>query len=294
MKKFVGILSDVLQVVLGNVLYAFGVVFFIVPGELITGGTTGISLFVNRMTDIPVSAFLFVFNGLLFLAGFIVLGRKFAATTAVSTFVFPAAVELLGRLKGDFVLTDDILLCTVFGGICIGAAIGIVMRVGASTGGMDIPPLILNKFFKLPVSTMVYVFDMLILLMQAFSRTGEEILYGLLLVLIYTIVLDKCLLFGKNKMQVKVVSDRSEEIKRAVLQDVDRGVTLMKGVKGFTGRETDIVLTIVSNRELVKVERLVHAIDENAFVIVNQVSEVSGRGFTAEKEYGVAEQTDSK
>lgn len=294
MKKFVGILSDVLQVVLGNVLYAFGVVFFIVPGELITGGTTGISLFVNRMTDIPVSTFLFVFNGLLFLAGFIVLGRKFAATTAVSTFVFPAAVELLGRLKGDFVLTDDILLCTVFGGICIGAAIGIVMRVGASTGGMDIPPLILNKFFKLPVSTMVYVFDMLILLMQAFSRTGEEILYGLLLVLIYTIVLDKCLLFGKNKMQVKVVSDRSEEIKRAVLQDVDRGVTLMKGVKGFTGRETDIVLTIVSNRELVKVERLVHAIDENAFVIVNQVSEVSGRGFTAEKEYGVAEQTDSK
>lgn len=286
MKRAAGILADLAAVVSGNVLYAAGVVFFVVPGQLITGGTTGISLFVNRMTGMPVSLFLLIVNGLLFLAGFLVLGRKFAATTAVSTFVYPAAVELIGRWKGDYVLTEEPLLCTIFGGICIGMAIGIVMRAGSSTGGMDIPPLILNKLFRLPISTMIYVFDMLILLLQAVGSTGEDILYGLLLVITYTIVLDKCLLFGKNKIQVKVVSEKSDEIRRAILQDVDRGVTLMKSTTGYAGRETDMVLTVISTRELAKVERLVHHIDENAFVIVNQVSEVSGRGFTMAKKYG--------
>jgi len=98
--------------------------------------------------------------------------------------------------------------------------------------------------------------------------------------------LDKCLLIGKTKIQIKVVSERSDEIRRAILEDVDRGVTLMKSTTGYTMRDMDMVLTVVSNRELAKVERLVHSIDENAFVIVNQVSEVSGRGFTKAKMYG--------
>lgn len=283
--KVLAILWDLLVVVFGNTLYAVGVTFFVEPGGLITGGTTGIALFVNRMSGMPVSLFLLIVNGLLFLAGFLVLGRKFAATTAVSTFVYPAAVELLGRMKGDSLLTEDPMLCAIFGGLCIGIAIGVVMRVGASTGGMDIPPLILNKWFRLPISVTIYVLDMLVLLMQALDSTGEKVLYGLLLVIIYTIVLDKCLLFGKNKIQIKIVSEQSDAIRRAILEDVDRGVTLMKGTKGYTGEDTDIVLTVISSRELAKVERLVHAIDDNAFVIVNQVSEVSGRGFTKAKKY---------
>lgn len=286
MKRLAGILTDLMAVVLGNVLYAAGVVFFVVPGNLITGGTTGISLFVNRMTGMPVSLFLLIVNGLLFLLGFVILGRKFAATTAVSTFVYPAAVELLTRWKGDYLLTEEPILCVLFGGVCIGAAIGIVMRAGSSTGGMDIPPLILNKLFRLPISATIYVLDVLILLLQAVGSTGEGILYGLALVLTYSLVLDKCLLIGKTKIQVKVVSERSDEIRRAILEDVDRGVTLMKSTTGYTMRDLDMVLTVVSNRELAKVERLVHSIDENAFVIVNQVSEVSGRGFTKAKMYG--------
>ncbi len=177
------------------------------------------------------------------------------------------------------------LLCTIYGVRCIGLAIGIVIRAGASTGGMDIPPLILNKYFKLPVSTMIYLFDMIILLLQAVRSSGEEVLYGLLLVIIYTLVLDKCLLYGQNKIQIKIISEKNEEIRQAILQDIDRGVTLMKGIKGYSGEPTDMVLTVISNRELAKVERLVHDIDDNAFVIVNQVSEVSGRGFTKAKKY---------
>ncbi len=286
MKRVLNVAYDIAAVLFGNALYAAGVVFFVVPGGLITGGTTGISLFVNQLTGMNISLFLLVFNGLLFVAGLLVLGKKFAATTAVSTFFYPVAVETIDRLRGEWLLTGDPLLCTIFGGLCIGLAIGIVIRAGASTGGMDIPPLMLNKYFRLPVSTMIYLFDMVILLLQAAKSTGEEVLYGLLLVIIYTLVLDKCLLYGQNKIQIKIISERSEEIRQAILQDIDRGVTLLQGTKGYSGEATDMVLTVVSNRELAKVERLVHTIDDNAFVIVNQVSEVSGRGFTKAKEYG--------
>lgn len=272
-------------VILGNCLYAVGVALFLLPGGLITGGTTGIALFVNNVTGLPVSVFVFTFNTLMFLIGFFVFGWKFAANTIVSTFSYPIALEIITRLLAGYSMTGDMVLCTVFGGICIGAAIGIVIRAGASTGGMDIPPLVLNRYFKIPVSNSIYGFDMLILLLQAFRSTGEQILYGILLVIIYSAVLDKCLMLGTAKMQLKVVSEKIEEIRQAVLTDIDRGVTMLKSETGYMGRDTEMLLTVVSMRELAKTEKLIHTVDENAFVIINRVSEVSGRGFSSKKRY---------
>ena len=109
-------ITETLMVVLGNCLYAFGVAMFIVPGGLITGGSTGIGLFVADVTGISVTAFVFVFNLVMFLIGFFVFGKKFAANTIVSTFSYPIALELITRLLGGYRLTDDMLLCMVFGG----------------------------------------------------------------------------------------------------------------------------------------------------------------------------------
>lgn len=278
-------ITETLMVVLGNCLYAFGVAMFIVPGGLITGGTTGIGLFVADVTGIPVTAFVLAFNLVMFLIGFFVFGKKFAANTIVSTFSYPIALELITRLLGGYRLTDDMLLCMVFGGICIGAAIGIVIRMGASTGGMDIPPLVLNRYFKIPVSGSIYVFDMMILLLQASRSSGEQILYGILLVIVYSTVLDKCLMLGTAKMQIKVVSEKIQEIRQAVLTDIDRGVTMINSETGYMKRSTQMLLTVVSMRELARTEKLIHSVDADAFVIINKVSEVSGRGFSSKKRY---------
>lgn len=278
-------ITETLMVVLGNCLYAFGVAMFIVPGGLITGGSTGIGLFVVDVTGISVTAFVFVFNLVMFLIGFFVFGKKFAANTIVSTFSYPIALELITRLLGGYRLTDDMLLCMVFGGICIGAAIGIVIRMGASTGGMDIPPLVLNRYFKIPVSGAIYVFDMMILLLQASRSSGEQILYGILLVIVYSTVLDKCLMLGTAKMQIKVVSEKIQEIRQAVLTDIDRGVTMINSETGYMKRSTQMLLTVVSMRELARTEKLIHSVDADAFVIINKVSEVSGRGFSSKKRY---------
>ncbi|MGE4353414.1 MAG: YitT family protein [Oscillospiraceae bacterium] len=272
-------------IIFGNFLYAAGVVFFIMPSGLITGGTTGIALWANHYFDIPVSCFVLWFNFAMFVIGFLILGKSFAITTLISTFCYPLALAFLQQKAGEFILTDDILLCTIFGGICIGTSIALVIRAGASTGGMDIPPLILNKYTRVPISVSLYLADCVILIAQAAFSDKEKILYGILLVIIYSIVLDKLLIFGTNKMQLKILSDKVEEIRRAILSDVDRGVTLLHSKTGYLEKESDILLSVVSNRELYKVEKLVHQIDENAFVIISRVSEVKGRGFSVEKKY---------
>lgn len=221
----------------------------------------------------------------MFAAGAAVLGKAFAFTTIISTFYYPFILGVFEGLFGSSPITGDTMLATVFAGLLIGAGIGMVIRAGASTGGMDIPPLILNKKFRLPVSMTMSVFDCLILLTQMVFAGKEKILYGILLVLLYTMVLDKVLMIGQNQMQVKIISEQCEIISEAIQNRMDRGTTLLLIEGGHLRKASYAVLTVVSGRELSKLNELVMGLDSNAFMIINQVSEVRGRGFTLHKEY---------
>lgn len=276
---------DLITILAGNTIYALAVVLFILPNDLITGGTTGIALTMEHFFGISVSGFVMVFNLCMFILGALVLGKKFALTTIISTFYYPVVLGFFERVLAQVHLTEDIILNTVFAGLMIGVAIGIVVKAGASTGGMDIPPLVLNKTLRIPVSVSMYVFDCAILLLQLSFRNTERLLYGICLVFIYTVVIEKILVIGKQKIQLQIVSDRSEEIRQSILHDIDRGVTLLHGETGYMGKECNLVCSVVSSRELGKVERLVHDIDPQAFVVISHVSEVSGRGFTQKKKY---------
>lgn len=276
---------EILTIMLGNFIYAVGIVFFIMPSGLITGGTTGIAIAVNHYTKLPISSIVLAFNVIMFVIGLFVLGKKFALTTLISTLFFPFSLEVLQKLFANIVITDDIFLCTIFGGVCIGSAIALVIRVGASTGGMSIPPLILNKYMHIPVSVSLYVGDCIILALQVAFSDKNKILYGIILVMIYSIVLDKLLLVGTNKIQIKVISVKSLEMKDAIISRFDRGVTLLHGKSGYLEREMDILLTVISNSDLSKFEKLVHEIDDEAFVIISHVNEVRGRGFSIGKKY---------
>lgn len=283
--KYTRKILTLLLVIFGNVLYALVVKLFLIPAGLVTGGTTGIALAIQHYTNLPISGFVLGFNVLMLVLGFFVLGKQFAFTTIVSTFVYPIALEGFNQLLGDVVLTNDIWLCTAFSGLGIGVALGIVIRAGASTGGMDIPPLVLNHFFRIPVSVSLYVFDFLILLLQAVYNPPEKLLYGIVLVLIYTIVLDKLMLMGTTKTEVRIVSKYHEEIRKAILSQIDRGVTLLSATGGYLGAPTALIFSVISNRELPRLEQLVHDIDPDSFMVVNRVSEVRGRGFSMGKKY---------
>lgn len=272
-------------VIMGNGLYALTVKLFLLPGDLITGGTTGIGLLVHRLAGMPLSGFVLLFNLAMLAAGFLFLGKKFALTTVISSLAYPAALEIFDAVLGTVTVTEEPVLNTVFSGLGIGLALGLVIRTGASTGGMDIPPLVLNKYFRIPVSVSLNLFDLLILAGQAVYNPPERILYGILLILIYTVVLDKVMMMGTTRTEVKVISKYAAEIRQAILAQVDRGVTMLHGEGGYLQEKTQVVLSILSNRELPQVERLIRDIDPEAFMIVSRVTEVRGKGFSISKDY---------
>ena len=274
-----------LSIIVGNALYALTVVLFLVPSGLITGGATGIALGINRALGLPVSGVLFVINMTMLAVGWVLLGRRFAITTIASTVLSPMFLALWERVFTGFVLTDDLVLNTIFAGLGVGISLGITIRSGASTGGMDIPPLVLNKFFRLPVSATMMVFDMLILCLQAAFSPLQQCLYGIVLVIVYTVVLDKVLIFGTTRTEVKINSQYSDEIREAIFAELDRGVTVLHGEGGYRHDPEQVLLSVISNRQLPKLEKLAQAIDPACFMIVSHVTEVSGRGFSLDKDY---------
>ena len=276
---------SLLLVLLGNAIYALSVKLFLLPANLISCGTTGMALVVNHLTGIPISGFIFLFNIVMLAAGWWLLGRKFAMTTVLSSLFYPVALEVLNLWLGDVRITEDIFLNTLFAGMGLGGALGIVIRAGASTGGMDIPPLVLKKLFHIPVSASLWTFDFCIMLSQMMFHKGEDLLYGILLLMVISFSLNKMLLLGTSRTEVKIVSQQAGRIRDAILSQVDRGVTMLHGEGGYLHRQTDIILSVVSNHELPKIEQLARSIDPDCFMIVTRVTEVWGRGFTYSKKY---------
>lgn len=284
-KKYAAFLKNIALVLLGNTIYALAVTMFIIPNGLITGGSTGLSLIFYHQLGIPITVFVSVFNILMFILGAAILGRTFALTTLISTFYYPFIFSVFEKVTFLQHMTSDNLLSAIYAGIMIGISIGMVIKAGASTGGMDIPPLVLNKKFGFPVSVVMYGFDFSILMAQMIFANKEQVLYGILLVMIYTVVIDKVLLLGQSRTQVKIVSEKYNEINQMIIKHIDRGSTLMHAETGYCRNENLVVLTIVSNRELTKLNNLVLSVDPKAFMIINRVNEVKGRGFTMQKIY---------
>ncbi|MBQ5599450.1 MAG: YitT family protein [Lachnospiraceae bacterium] len=279
------LIKQVCIIIVGLTIYAFGLAVFVLPTDMIAAGTTGIALLAQRLWGIPISTFVAVFNVLMFGLGFLELGKTFALTTLVATFYYPVILDVAIAVVGDMVITQDPMLCAIFSGIIIGFSLGIVIKAGASTGGMDIPPLVLKKRFSIPVSASMYFFDAVILVGQMPFGDKERILYALIMVMVYTMVLDKVLMMGSKQIQVKIFSAKYEEISRAIQEKMDRGTTLLNMEGGHSRQKSMAILSIVSGRELSKINDIVMEIDENAFMIVNQVGEVRGRGFTMTKKY---------
>lgn len=269
--------------ILGNAILAMGTAAFVVPNGLISGGVTGIGLILQRLFGLPVDIGVFAADGVLFLLGAAVMGKAFAATIILSTIVYPTFFSLFGKIPFLTSLTDDKLMAAIYAGLLMGAGIGLVIKVGGSTGGMDIPPIILHNLFGLSIPVMISVGDILLLLVQAFYSSTEQVLYGILVVMLTSIVIDKVLIMGQKQTQVMVISPEYERINQAIHQKIDRGSTLIHATSGLEKQEQKVVLSVISNRQLGDLNELILQIDPQAFVIANEVNEVKGRGFTLSK-----------
>lgn len=271
------------SVLVGNIILTLAIKLFLLPSNLMSNGTTGLALVMEHLTGMPVSVFSLIFNIAMLILGWIILGKQFAATTLFSSIFYPLFLELLNQTIGDYQITENIFLNLLFAGMGTALGLGLIIRSGASSGGMDIPPLILERFFKIPVSVSLWCFDFVILMAQLPFHKPEDLLYGILLILTISITLNKSIHMGSTKTEVKIISDKAPEIRDAVLNKVERGVTLLHGESGYLHRNTEVVLTVIASKELAKIERVVREVDPACFIIVNRVSEVWGRGFTKDK-----------
>ena len=276
-------IEKVLIMILGNAVLALGTAAFVVPNGLISGGVTGIGLILEHFFSLPVDVGVFVGDAVLFLLGAAVMGKAFAATIILSTIVYPTFFSLFGKIPFLTSLTDDKLMAAIYAGLLMGAGIGLVIKVGGSTGGMDIPPIILHKLFGLSIPVMIYVGDTALLLIQAIYSSTEQVLYGILVVLLSSIVMDKVLIMGQKQTQVVVISPQYEKINQMIHQQMDRGSTLLHATTGLEKSDQKVVMTVISNRQLAHLNELILQIDPQAFVVASEVNEVKGRGFTLSK-----------
>lgn len=284
MKHLSGSLGSTLwtcaSILLGNAVLAFAIAAFTVPHGLIMGGVTGISLFLGRFLDLDVAVIVLILNLLALVLGLVVLGRTFLLATVGSSLLYPLLLDLTQKIPGIGALTDDPLLASLLAGGLIGIAVGLVMRVGASTGGTDVLNLVLHKWFHLPVSVFVYLTDFTILGGQALFSQPEQILYGVVLLVVETFTLNRVMLLGQPQVQVFAISERYEELRKKLLVELQAGVTMVMIETGCAGQRQEGVLCVIPPRKLFAAKELIHAVDPDAFITVTRIQEVRGQGFS--------------
>lgn len=273
-------------ILLGNILYSFGIKAIIEPNQIVTGGVTGLSLFLARTYDIDSTLLVALFTLVIFIAGFLILGKELAAQTLASSIIYPICLWFFGLFDLSFVSINDPWLQVIVAGVIIGTGLGLIMRANASTGGMDTVGLIIHKYCKIAsIGAYLLILDTIVMFTQAPSAGLEKFIFGIILALVYSITIDKVMLAGKSKVELLIISNKQEEVRNLIINEYDRTLTYLHSKTGYLNHEIDTILTVVDIRELNKIKEQIYALDAGAFIVVNKVSEVSGRGFTTIKKY---------
>lgn len=273
-------LEMLLYILAGNILLAFAVCAFVVPNGFMLGGSTGIALVLRRLIPAPVSLLTAAINVSLFLLGYVFLGKTFAMTSLCSTVIYPVILRIFETLPVGTWFTGDLLLSAIFAGVLMGGGIGLVIRAGGSTGGMDIPPCILQKLKGIPMGSSMAAFDMVILSLQVLFGGWDGILYGIVVIVLTSGVMNKTILSGERKIELIIISPRYEEIRRAVLNDLDSGMTFLDIETGYLGQRQKAVLSVVYAKQYPALRDRALEIDGDAFIVAAPVMNVHGRGYT--------------
>lgn len=276
------VIKESMIVLIGNFILAIGVACFIVPNEVLSGGVAGISVALHPLLpQIPVSMMITIITYVLFAIGTIALGKDFFLKTLLSTLSYPVFLNILTYFMQDNIFTESTFLASLYSGIFVGLGVGLVFRIGGSTGGMDIPALIVHKWTNLPLSSIVLVIDGLTVILGVTTHSVEAAMIGLISVWSSTYVMDKAISFGGEKMKsMLIISPEFDKMIEAIHKDIDRGVTILDGEGGYTREKKKVLMVVVTNKQLPHLKKLIMNIDPNAFIIVQDAQEIEGNGFT--------------
>ena len=273
-------LKETVFIIVGTLILAFGVANFILPYDVQTGGVAGIAVLLKPFLPLSeefVASFLAM---ILLIIGYFTLGRKFVVSTALSTFVYSSSLIFMSN--HPVVIETDPLLASMYGGMICGVGIGIVLRNGGSTGGMDIPPLIMNKYLGIDISKGVMIIDALTVISGLFIYNVNAVLVGLISVFFTSVALNKTMSLyqGAPTKSIQIISPKHQEISEAIQNEFERGTTILLAKGGYEGEDRPIVMTVVYENQYQGVIDLINRYDKQAFIIVSDTNEVHGEGFT--------------
>ena len=311
------ILKESIIVIIGNMLLAMAVSFcFInykgvyVSGVLedgsakitningiLSGGTTAFSLIINKLFFSGVAGGSLIVENIVtittfsfFILGAIFLGKKFIIHTLFSTILYPAFIyifrlHIFDGLHEQFCLLEPVI-CSMIGGLLMGVGCGIVYKIGGSTGGFDVPGLIINKYLKIKLSVIYFFMDgLLVVLSFVANYTLYEVVVGLISVLCYSFAVDFAQRIGHDSYYCDIITDKYDDVKDAILTKLDRGVTIVDVVGGYTGNDRKMLKTLISKNQYVEIIDIVRKIDSNAFMSITKTNAVFGEGYTNFKDF---------
>ncbi|EKE32936.1 hypothetical protein MJ3_00510 [Salimicrobium jeotgali] len=263
-------------VIIGSLFIALAFNLFLLPNNIASGGVAGISTITKDVFGWEPGIVQWVLNILFFSMGLFILGKNFGIKSLVGTLILPFFVLITSDVVTP---TEDPLLGAIFGGMGIGLGLGIVFRGRASTGGVDLGAQVLHKFTKLPLGICIAILDGTIVFTSAIVFSVEEGLYALISLFITSRTIDLVQVGFNTSKNVMIISKKEMEVRRALLNDIDRGVTVLKGAGGYTEEDRPVIMCVVQQNEFMKLTRTIKEIDPGAFIVTMNATEVLGEGF---------------
>ena len=240
--------GNILMVLVGIACDAFSFAAFVLPHKFIAGGVTGVGRVFSHYFGFDVSVVVAIISISLLILGFLLLGKLFALSIVAGSVLFPLFLNVFNRFDALKHLTDQPMLAAIIGGVLMGFGLGLIIRAGASSGGSDVIPIILNRKLGIPVAPLIYIADFTIMILQLPFANTNDVLFGIIVVMLCTITLNKVVLFGSSNVQFTIISHKYKEINEALQNNLDVGSTLTHGITGHCKDPLDVIICVVRER----------------------------------------------
>ncbi|EMR07391.1 hypothetical protein C772_00407 [Bhargavaea cecembensis DSE10] len=278
-------IKNLIMILLGAAIFSFGLVHFNIQHELAEGGFTGLTLILLFVFNMDPAIMNLVLNVPMFFIGWKLLGRKTFIYTVVGTVAVSVFLRIFTTYQYDINMENDLLLVSLFAGVFIGIGLGIIFRFGGTTGGVDIIARLANKYYGWSMGRTMFIFDAgVILLSWATYLTMPKMMYTLVAVYVGARVIDFVQEGAYSGRGAWIISEWQDEIADKITQEMDRGVTVMKGRGHYTKQEREVLYCVVGKNEIVRLKNIINSVDPSAFVSVTDVHDVMGEGFTLDEE----------
>ncbi len=277
-------LKNIIFILLGSIIFSFGIVHFNMQNNLAEGGFTGITLLLYFLFKWDPSYTNLILNIPLFFIGWKLLGRNAFLYTIIGTVSVSVFLWIFQRYQINMPLNEDLTLAALFAGVFIGVGLGIIFRFGGTTGGVDIIARLVNKFAGVSMGKTMFMFDAVVITLSLiFYLSYQEAMYTLVCVFVGARVIDFMQEGAYSARGAMIISDHNDEIAAKIMNDMERGVTVLKGHGSFTKKEREVLYCVVGKNEIVRLKNVITSVDPHAFVSVSVVHDVLGEGFTLDE-----------